>query len=294
MKHLTLNERDLRALRTFKAVAHAGGFSAAEKALNMTTATISRQIKDIEERLDVTLCTRGPQGFSLTEVGEVALSYVEDAFDAFDRILPAINRTRSILSGELRIGLLDKVIENPGCHLSEALKRLAKEAPDVNVSLETLSKGNVFKSLTNNKVHIIIEGETKKLSSLNYYYLFDEVQKMYRRPTGRKFRELPLICRPTQTVLTEIIQVKKYKKGPSAYGLQSVAALVATGEFMGMLPTHYAKELAQNFTLEIVPDSPTYTIPFYAVTNPTRPLPLCAERFIAILEACHVQTSVAM
>lgn len=70
MKPRVLNERDLRALRIFCVAAQAGGFSAAENKLNMTKTTISRQIKSVEETLGAKLCSRGPQGFELTEAGK--------------------------------------------------------------------------------------------------------------------------------------------------------------------------------------------------------------------------------
>jgi LysR family transcriptional regulator, transcriptional activator for bauABCD operon len=53
-------ERDLRSLRIFCAVAQANGFAAAEKQLNMSKASISRHIREVEETLGARLCERGP------------------------------------------------------------------------------------------------------------------------------------------------------------------------------------------------------------------------------------------
>lgn len=291
MKRLALNERDLRALRIFKSVALAGGFSAAEKVLCMTTATISRHIKDIEERIGTRLCTRGPQGFALTEAGEVALDRVQDALDAIDRILPAIDKTRDILSGELRVGVLDNVINNPDCHLGEAIKILTREAPDVAVSVHTVSKKDVVKLLMDNKFHIIISGSFHPVSALCYEYLFNEIQTIYFLPSDKDPHDLPLIFRPVQNVLTDVMQSYGYCKGPDADGLQSVAFFISTGHFVGMLPTHYVDQLSAILPLKGIPDAPVHTIPFYAITNPARPLPMCAERFIAILKDCHSATA---
>ncbi|KAG1274734.1 hypothetical protein G6F64_015054 [Rhizopus arrhizus] len=44
-------ERDLRSLRIFCAVAQANGFAAAEKQLNMSKASISRHVREVEETL---------------------------------------------------------------------------------------------------------------------------------------------------------------------------------------------------------------------------------------------------
>ena len=50
---------DLRLLRVFKAVADCGGMAAAELELNIAMSTISRHVKDLEQRLGLVLCRRG-------------------------------------------------------------------------------------------------------------------------------------------------------------------------------------------------------------------------------------------
>jgi DNA-binding transcriptional LysR family regulator len=65
--HVT--DTDLRLLQVFRAVVACGGFSAAELELNINRSTISRHIKDLESRLNGTLCRRGRSGFALTEEG---------------------------------------------------------------------------------------------------------------------------------------------------------------------------------------------------------------------------------
>ncbi|WP_241748242.1 LysR family transcriptional regulator, partial [Providencia rettgeri] len=54
-----LTEKDLKSLRVFTSVAEAGGFTIAEKKLNMSKASISRHIREIEEKLGVQLCESG-------------------------------------------------------------------------------------------------------------------------------------------------------------------------------------------------------------------------------------------
>lgn len=64
-----LGDMDLRLLRVFKAVVECGGMSAAELELNIGSSTLSRHMKDLEERLGLTLCRRGRAGFALTPEG---------------------------------------------------------------------------------------------------------------------------------------------------------------------------------------------------------------------------------
>ena len=60
---------DLRLLRIFKSVVECGGMTAAELELNISASTLSRHMKDLEERLGLVLCRRGRAGFTLTPEG---------------------------------------------------------------------------------------------------------------------------------------------------------------------------------------------------------------------------------
>ena len=101
MIRLDFDERDLRSLRVFCNVAEAGGFAAAERVLLMSKASISRHVREVEERLGVRLCERGPAGFRLTPEGEVALKLATTALRSLERIRPEIDAVHGVLSGPL-------------------------------------------------------------------------------------------------------------------------------------------------------------------------------------------------
>ena len=66
---------DLTALRSFVAVADAGGVTRAAGFLNLTQSAVSMQIKRLEEALDLALLDRTGRGVALTGAGEQLLSY---------------------------------------------------------------------------------------------------------------------------------------------------------------------------------------------------------------------------
>ncbi len=55
-----LGDIDIRLLRIFKIVAECGGLAASEFELNIGRSTISKHISDLETRLGMKLCNRGP------------------------------------------------------------------------------------------------------------------------------------------------------------------------------------------------------------------------------------------
>src|SRR6218665_2788704 len=64
-----LSDMDLRLLRILKSVVEGVGMSAAELELNISASTLSRHMKDLEERLGLVLCRRGRAGFATTAEG---------------------------------------------------------------------------------------------------------------------------------------------------------------------------------------------------------------------------------
>lgn len=281
----TLNERDLRALRIFRVAAQAGGFSAAERRLNMTKATISRQIKDVEERLGVRLCTRGPQGFELTEAGVAALRYAEIALDALDRILPEVDATRSVISGTLIVGMTDNLIGNPGSTLHLALDRLREAAPAVAVEVHTMTTNQLIRSLAERRLDIAIKGVYERDASLEYRPLFTECHRLYYVEGSSQTApaDRPLVFRAVQPFVESAMRDLGFTRGPEAVGLESVALLIASSHYVGILPTHYAQLLQGRYALRELPDTPAYEVQFCAVTNPARPLSRAAEKLLELL-----------
>ncbi|MEX3777709.1 LysR substrate-binding domain-containing protein [Pseudomonas sp. MYb118] len=80
----------LNMLRVFEEVARHRSFSQAALGLNVTQGAVSRQIKQLEDYLGVTLFIRTPQGLTLTETGSALSAQLSDAFDHVERALQAV------------------------------------------------------------------------------------------------------------------------------------------------------------------------------------------------------------
>ena len=81
---------DLDLLRSFVAIADAGGFSRAAERIGRTQSTISLQIKRLEELLQQPLFLREGRRLSLTPAGDLMLDYARRVLDLHDE---AIART---------------------------------------------------------------------------------------------------------------------------------------------------------------------------------------------------------
>ena len=77
MPGVVRRKADFSDLRLFWAVAEAGSFGAAARALGVSTSTLTRAVDNVEARLAVKLLNRSAQGVTLTEAGRTAFERVE-------------------------------------------------------------------------------------------------------------------------------------------------------------------------------------------------------------------------
>lgn len=288
MNRFDLNERDLRSLRIFCAAAQAGGFAAAERQLNMSKASISRHIKEVEERLGVRLCDRGPAGFKLSAAGRVALELTTSALNSLERIKPEIDAVREVISGTVSIGTVEHVLTDPNCHIPAALAELKRRAPNVQTEVAVMTFANLNLALRERRVQVAIRGMYKKERAFHYRKLFIEEHQVYatEQTLGGGQPCPPLVYRPHPFV-EEALAVHGFERGPEAAGLEAIAMLVASGSYAGLLPAHYAELIAPRYGLQVLPGSPVFHNAICAIIEASRPLSRSAELFLEILEELH-------
>ena len=108
-----VGDSEIRLLRIFKAVVECGGLSAAERELNVGRSTVSRHVKDLEERLGLVLCRRGRAGFALTADGQRVYDGAQQLLEAMDAFRTDVRDLHADLVGNLVLGIFDKTATNP-------------------------------------------------------------------------------------------------------------------------------------------------------------------------------------
>ncbi len=126
---------DLHLLRVFKTIADCGGISAAEHVLNVGRSTISRQLSDLEMRLGLRLCERGPAGFRLTNEGRTVLKHARDLMVSPEDFRRHLREVHCEIAGDLVIALSDATVPNPYFDLPHAIDMFLNEAPLARVSV---------------------------------------------------------------------------------------------------------------------------------------------------------------
>lgn len=119
---------DIRIMEYFLAITREGNISAAADALHVSQPALSRQIKDLEDELGVTLFERGSRRIRLTEEGMILKRRAEEMVQLMQMTESEISLAHSKLSGEVHIG----AGESRSFHvLSEIASMIREEHPDV-------------------------------------------------------------------------------------------------------------------------------------------------------------------
>ncbi len=94
-----------RAIRYLMAVAEHKSFTRAAEALYVSQPTLSQQIKQLEDLLDVQLLDRSGRHVRLTAAGEVYLEHAQRALKELNAATRAIHELADLSRGSLRIGM---------------------------------------------------------------------------------------------------------------------------------------------------------------------------------------------
>ena len=95
---------DIRTMQYYLAVVREGTISAAAQALHVAQPSLSRQMKELEEELGVTLFARGNRKITLTEEGMVLRKRAEEMVRLMQMTEEEISQIKNHISGSVRIG----------------------------------------------------------------------------------------------------------------------------------------------------------------------------------------------
>ncbi|WP_428926078.1 LysR family transcriptional regulator [Marinibacterium sp. SX1] len=99
---------DITTLRSFVAVADAGGVTRAAGYLNLTQSAVSMQLKRLEELLGIELLDRTRRGVSLTAAGDQLLSYARRMVALNDEVVARL--TDQAFEGEITLGVPHDIV----------------------------------------------------------------------------------------------------------------------------------------------------------------------------------------
>ncbi len=176
---------DITALRSFVAVADAGGVTRAAGFLNLTQSAVSMQLKRLEETLGVPLLDRSGRTIALTTTGEQLMSEARRMIELNDRMIARM--TDPAHEGEIILGVPHDIVYPA---VPEVLRQFHAEFPRMRVNLVSTNTRDLKERFGRGEVQVILTTEDR---------LTEEGETLSERPLiwagaigGTVWRERPL------------------------------------------------------------------------------------------------------
>lgn len=252
---MRLTDIDLRLLDVFMAVVESQGIANAQALLNRDASTISRQLRQLEDRLGLRLCERGRGGFALTSEGERVYRNTIDLTLALRNFEDGAESLKGHLSGKLRLAMIDNLISDPNCPLRHVLKRYgARRENEVHLHMEVMAPSQIEQALLNHTADLGIGIFPAHLEELDYQPLYHETDWLACAPYhplagAESLEDVKEILHTSAKVARHFLNAQDTStlggdtKHVTAWvsNVEAAALLILAGTHVGFLPNHYAR-----------------------------------------------------
>jgi LysR family hca operon transcriptional activator len=252
---------ELRHLRYFIAVAEEGGLlTAAQRRLNTSQPSLSRQIRDLEAEVGVKLLERQARGVALTAAGKVFLDHARLALLQVEAAAEGARRAEQPEKLAFSMGFLagQEVVWLP-----HALRIIREEAPGVEITLSSQSSPELAAALMRGKLDVAFLRPEPQSTGLCFKFLTKEpliaVLPADHRLTSRKkirpqdlAREIYVSSARISPVLNSVIQGYARKVGITLKAeyegdnLPSAMSLVVSTGGVTLIPLYAQNMLTPN------------------------------------------------
>jgi LysR family hca operon transcriptional activator len=295
---------ELRHLRYFIAVAEEGSLlTAAQRRLNTSQPSLSRQIRDLETEVGVKLLERQARGVALTSAGRVFLDHARLALLQVEAATEGARRTEQPERPFFTMGFLagQEVVWLP-----HALRIIREEAPGVEITLSSQSSPELALALMRGKLDVaFLRPETQSIG-LSFKFLAKEpliavLPADHRLTSRKKIRpqdlasEIYVSSARISPVLKSVIQNYASKVGITLKAeyegdnLPSAMSLVVSTGGVTLIPLYAQNMLTPNVVaraLEGVPPTIDLTLGYNAANSSPllRRLLSRADELVAIVQ----------
>jgi len=298
-----LSDVDIRLVRIFITVSECGGFAASELELNVGRSTISKHISDLELRIGLTLCNRGPSGFSLTPEGEMVLEAARKLLASIDGFQSEIDNIHTHLTGTLSFGVFDQSSTNPAAHIHTAIRNYDLVAPDVSLDITVGPPGMLEARVTDGTMNLAIVPIHRKSSLLHYVPLYEEKMSLYCG-VGHAFFDR---CPDTPAAALDLTAYKYagyefnspnlyageqlgIERSAKVHEEEALSLLIQSGRYLGFLADHVAEAFMRDDLVRPVAPAQASYVSTFAMIMRKRPKPdRKTHEFAECLKAAHSQ-----
>lgn len=162
---------DLRQLNTFLTVADTGSFSRASEKLYVAQPALSRQIRMLEEALNVEVFVRHGRGVVLTAAGELLYERARTLLQSLERTQADVTAVAGEVTGQVVLGLLPTVAHTfSGAIIEEYRRRF----PQVHLAVKSAMSGTLQQMVIQHRLNLAITYNHSNHRNLRCHPLIEE------------------------------------------------------------------------------------------------------------------------
>jgi len=297
-----LDSLDWNLLRTFFVIVEARSLTQAARELGIRQPSVTQALKRLEDSLGCTLIVRGSRRFELTRYGEILYRECELMMRSAARIGEKLAGAQADLTGLVKLLLITAVQYAP---LDEALARLRRRYPSVNIEIEIVSSPQAVRAVSQRIAPMALCLLAQPIAGLNCRLLMREEFGIYCGPThpwfGRdditleQLRQEPLVAfsvskkggvMEPMLALGDGAGLGRRITGSST-DIGAVLRMIVAGVGIGVLPSAAADpDLQAGRLWRFAPAGLTLGADLHLITNPAFVPEPAEARFLEILEEC--------
>lgn len=247
-----INDNDLRLLRIFATIVRNGSFVAAESELQIGLPSISRYIKELEQRTGVRLCERGRRGFSVTPEGEMVYEASLRLFADLGNFEEMLRGIPANPGGVVRIGLCG-TLATPRRTMVAMIDRYKQRFPNVQINTIIRTSNLIEQEVIDGHLDLGIIFIRRRMDQLVYRPLLTEVNNIYCSARH------PLWLAKGEAITVQDLETVDYAGYAFAQGMKKmgvdgilrrtavadnvdlIAMMIASGRYVGFLPDAYVE-----------------------------------------------------
>lgn len=238
---------ELRQLRYFVKTAELLNFSEAARELNVAQSTLSQQVRQLENELNIRLFDRNSHEIILTEAAREILPFALKTIKDADNCVSKIQDLSGLKTGTLNIG----VTYSFSPILTETLLQFTKSYPNVKLNVFYRPMSELMDMLTSHSVDFVLAFRpSKRIADIESHVLFDNHLAVIIRESH------PLASRDK----ISLSDIRNYKLALPSKGLQ---ARNAFDDYLGAYADSFDIRIELNevnILLELIRNSDMVTI----------------------------------
>jgi DNA-binding transcriptional LysR family regulator len=193
-------------LQTLVAVARARSFSRAADELHVTQSAISQSIKNLENKLEVTLFKRSGKRVVLTQEGEKLFAVAQGYLTQLNDTLEEIKTSKDSMAGKIRLGTLTGLGKS---WVGPEFLEFSKDFPELTVSLRYGFHEDLVKDFENYRLDVLVlpeeslpnVGEKILLAEEQLSLVFPKDFKITKNLSFDQLLDFPIIMFETEDTL---------------------------------------------------------------------------------------------